>query len=139
FANSLAGEGGEAAARARAMGVEVTGRDLVAVVARLPDAGAAGGRAPVFERNAVLGAAEAMAGACRAAGVPALVGALDDVRAGALLSLAPGADDDGPLRALAARLADAVPAGLVTGASRPARSLRDVRDAFREAREVADL
>src|SRR6185437_10474011 len=50
--------------------------------------GAAGGRA------AVLGAAEAMAGACRAAGVPALVGALDDVRAGALLSLAPGADDD---------------------------------------------
>jgi len=133
FADSLAGEGGEAAARARAMGVEVTGRDLVAVVARLPDAGAAGGRA------AVLGAAEAMAGACRAAGVPALVGALDDVRAGALLSLAPGADDDGPLRALAARLADAVPAGLVTGASRPARSLRDVRDAFREAREVADL
>jgi hypothetical protein len=138
-AGALAGEGGEAAARARAMGVEVTGRDLVAVVTRLPDPGAAGGRAPVFERNAVLGAAEAMAGACRAAGVPALVGALDDVRAGALLSLPPGADDDQPLRALAARLADAAPAGLVTGASRPARSLRDVRDAFREAREVADL
>jgi Purine catabolism regulatory protein-like family/PucR C-terminal helix-turn-helix domain/GGDEF-like domain len=139
FAGSLAADGGEAAARARSMGVEVTGRDLVAVVARLPDAGAAGGRAPVFERSSVLGAAEAMAGACRAAGVPALVGALDDVRAGALLSLAPGADDDGPLRTLAARLADAVPAGLVTGASRPARSLGDVRDAFREAREVADL
>jgi purine catabolism regulator len=83
----------------------------------------------------VLDAAEEMAGACRADGVPALVGALDDVRAGALLSLPPGADDDKPLHALAARLGP----GPVIGASRPARSLREVRDAFREAREVADL
>jgi hypothetical protein len=126
---SAAGDGGETAARARAMGVEVTGRDLVAVVVRLPDPGAAGGQA------AVLGAAEAMAGACRAGAVPALVGALDDVRAGALLSLPPGADDDRPLRALA----DALPPGPVTGASRPVQSLREVRAAFREAREVADL
>jgi hypothetical protein len=126
---------GDAAARARAMGVEVAGRDLVAVVARLPDPAQAD----------VLGAAEAMAAACRAAGVPALAGALDDVRAGALLSLPPGADDDEPLRALAARLTG--PAGGTTGlagrpvigASRPAASLREVRDAFREAREVADL
>ena len=81
------------------MGVEVTGRDLVAVVVRLPDSGTAGGQA------AVLGAAEAMADACRTAGVPALVGALDDVRVGALLSLPPGADDDKPLRVLAVRLA----------------------------------
>jgi hypothetical protein len=138
FAGPLAGEGGEAAARARAMGVEVTGRDLVAVVTRLPGPEAAGERAPVVGAG-VLGAAEAMARACRAAGVPALAGALDDVRAGALLSLPPGADDDKPLRALAARLADAFPAAPATGVSRPARSLRDVRDAFREAREVADL
>src|ERR1700761_5571572 len=66
-----AGEG-EAAARARAMGVEVTGRDLVAVVARLPDAGAGTGDAaagPAADRQAaVLAAAEAIAGACRAAG-----------------------------------------------------------------------
>jgi purine catabolism regulator len=145
------------------MGVEVTGRDLVAVVVRLPDSGAAGGPA------AVLGAAEALASACRTAGVPALVGALDEVRAGALLSLPPGSDDDKPLRALATRLAawqaaraarggptagtargaahdPAEPAGLAAfppgpliGASRPAGSLREVRDAFREAREVADL
>jgi hypothetical protein len=128
-AGSPAGDGGETAARARAMGVEVTGRDLVAVVVRLPDPGAAGGQA------AVLGAAEAMAGACRADAVPALVGALDDVRAGALLSLPPGADDDRPLRALA----DALAPGPVTGASRPVQSLREVRAAFREAREVADL
>jgi purine catabolism regulator len=71
--------------------------------------------------------------------VPALVGALDDVRAGALLSLPPGADDDRPLRALATRLADALPPGPVIGASRAVQSLREVRAAFREAREVADL
>jgi hypothetical protein len=130
---SPADEGGEAAARARAMGVEVTGRDLVAVVLRLPGPGAASGQA------AVLAAAEAMASACRTAGVPALAGALDDLRAGALLSLPPGADDDMPLHALATRLGSAFPPGPVIGASRPARSLRDVRDAFREAREVADL
>jgi purine catabolism regulator len=137
----------EAEARARAMGVEVAGRELVAVVVRLPDgaSGTGGGHA------AVLGVAEAMAGSCRASGVPALVGALDDVRAGALLSLLPGTDDDAVLRALAGRLdalaagrgAGQVPAaavpGLVIGASRPAGSLGAVREAFREAREVADV
>ena len=73
------------------MGVEVTGRDLVAVVVRLPDTGAAAVRAcsrPPRRWPA----------ACRNAGVPALVGALDDVRAGALLSLPPGADAGEPLR-----------------------------------------
>jgi PucR family transcriptional regulator, purine catabolism regulatory protein len=136
-------DGGEAAARARAMGVEVAGRDLVAVVVRLPGPGTAAAHA------SVLSAAEAMADACRTAGVPALVGALDDVRAGALLALAPGGDDERPLSALAARLAvwqsaRSAPGapdgpGLVIGASRPAGSLQEVRDAFREAREVADL
>ena len=150
---SPAEDGGEAAARARAMGVEVTGRDLVAVVVRLPDPGTAGEQAPLpggpvpggpvpgntVRGNTVLGAAEALAGACRTAGVPALAGALDDVRAGALLSLRPDADDDKPLRALATRLGSVLPSGPVIGASRPAASLREVRDAFREAREVADL
>jgi hypothetical protein len=151
FPVSSSADEGEAAARARAMGVEVTGRDLVAVVVRLPDPGPAGAQA------VVLGVAEAMAGACRAAGVPALVGALDDVRAGALLSLPPGADQDKPLHALAARLAawqaergtgqgpaaagsrPETPPGPVIGVSRPAGSIREVREAFREAREVADL
>ena len=131
-------DGGEAEARARALGVEVAGRELVAVVVRLPDSG---GHVPV------LGIAEAMAASCRASGVPALVGALDDVRAGALLSLPPGSDGDGALRALAGRLAvpptgpeaqTAAP-GPVIGASRPAGSLAGVREAFREAREVADV
>jgi hypothetical protein len=136
-------DGGEAEARARALGVEVTGRELVAVVVRLPDAvprQAGGGHA------AVLGIAEAMAASCRASGVPALTGALDDVRAGALLSLPPGTAADGALRAVAARLT-ATPGGPdatgapvpVIGASRPAGSLAEVRAAFREAREVADV
>ena len=160
-----AGEGA-AAARARAMGVELTGRDLIAVVVRLPDQepdaadppgglgaglgapGAGGGQSDV------LGVADVLAGACRAAGVPALVGALDHVRAGALLSLPPGAGDEKPLRALARRLASwhsaragtpagaalsAVPPGPVIGASGRSGSLREVAEAFREAREVADL
>jgi purine catabolism regulator len=155
-----ANDEGEAVARARAMGVEVVGRALVAVVARLPGAGApsagpdspaggahtAGGAAPFGRRATALGVpvlevAEAMADACRATGVPALVGALDEVRAGGLLSLLPGADDEEALGTLARRLAvrQAGATGLVIGASRPAGSLREVRDAFREAREVADL
>jgi PucR family transcriptional regulator, purine catabolism regulatory protein len=145
---------GEAEARARALGVEVTGRELVAVVVRLPDAGprgaagsAAAGSPAGAEGSAgdgqvaVLTVAEAVASVCRGAGVPALAGALDDIRAGALLSLQPGTDADGPLLLLAGRLATqpGAPIGLVIGASRPARSLHDVRAAFREAREVADV
>jgi hypothetical protein len=147
FSITGTGADGEAAARARAMGVEVTGRDLVAVVVRLPDSRPS----PPDGQAAALSVAEAVADACRSAGVPALAGALDDVRAGALLSLPPGEDDEGPLAALAARLATwqaprAAPGasagpGLrpVIGASRPADSLGEVRAAFREAREVADL
>jgi Purine catabolism regulatory protein-like family/GGDEF-like domain/PucR C-terminal helix-turn-helix domain len=132
-------DGGEAEARARALGVEVAGRELVAVVVRLADAEPSGGTGG--GQAAVLGAAEAVASACRGAGVPALAGVLDDVRAGALLSLPPGADADVPLQRLSARLGGqaGAPSRLVIGASRPARSLQDVRAAFREAREVADV
>jgi PucR family transcriptional regulator, purine catabolism regulatory protein len=163
-ASSGAGSG-EAAARARAMGVEVTGRELVAVVARLPDGPPAPGAPVSVATVPVLAVAEAMAGASRAAGVPALVGALDDVRVGALLSLPPDTDADKPLRAIAqraqsVRLGPAPPATeslateslasgpvtmdsnaprVVLGASAPARSLGEVRAAFQEAREVADL
>jgi PucR family transcriptional regulator, purine catabolism regulatory protein len=141
-------DGGEAEARARALGVEVAGRELVAVVVRLADAEPAGAAAGTVTAGgigggqaAVLGVAEAVASACRGAGVPALAGVLDDVRAGALLSLPPGADADVPLLRLSARLAGqaGAPSRLVIGASRPARSLHDVRAAFREAREVADV
>ena len=143
-------DGGEAEARARALGVEVAGRELVAVVVRLADAepasGAVTGGAVTTAgvgggQAAVLGVAEAVASACRGAGVPALAGVLDDVRAGALLSLPPGTDAEVPLLRLSGRLAGqaGAPSRLVIGASRPARTLPDVRAAFREAREVADV
>jgi len=141
----------EVGARARSMGVPVTGRQLVALVVRLPDSGAGPepGTGPGTERVAdrpagpapILGVADALAGACRAAGVPALVGSLDDLRAGALLSLPQGADADGQLRAIAARLTvrSSSSPGHVIGVGAPSGSLRQVRDGFREAREVADV
>jgi purine catabolism regulator len=89
----------EAEARARAMGVPVTGRQLVAAVVRIPDAGPG-----LSAHAAVLGVAEAVADACRDTRVSALVGSLDDVRAGALLSLPEHADTDETLNALSARL-----------------------------------
>jgi hypothetical protein len=131
----------EAAARARAMGVPVTGRRLVAAVIRIPDLAAVPG-----EPATVLRVAEGAAAACRSAQVPALVGALDDVRVGGLLSLPPDGDADAVLAALAGRLAatfspgdNAPSAGLVVGVGPTAGSLAEVGDCFREAREVADV
>jgi purine catabolism regulator len=141
-----------AAARARAMGVPVAGRQLVALVARLPDADPG-----LSAHAAVLEVAEAVADACRDARIPALVGSLDDVRAGALLSLPPHADPDDSLRQLSARLSALLterlalmagrPALSATGASvipvigvgSPASTLPEARRAFADAREVADV
>ena len=139
----------EAEARARAMGVPVTGRQLVAAVVRIPDAGPG-----LSAHAAVLGVAEAVADACRDARVPALVGSLDDVRAGALLSLPEHADTDEALRELSARLTARLssrplaarlggkagePPVLVIGTGPVATALRDVRRSFLDAREVADV
>jgi purine catabolism regulator len=139
----------EAEARARAMGVPVTGRQLVAAVVRIPDAGPG-----LSAHAAVLGVAEAVADACRDTRVPALVGSLDDVRAGALLSLPEHADTDEALNALSARLTARLssrppaerlghrpggPAALVIGTGPPATTLADVRRSFLDAREVADV
>ncbi len=131
-----------AAARARAMGVPVTDRQLVALVARVPDAG------PGLSAHAlVLGIAEALAGSCRDIRVPALVGSLDDVRVGALLSLPAQADPDPVLRQLCARLAATLDAGHpaapvdppVIGVGSPAAGMAEVRRSFLDAREVADV
>ena len=147
----------EAEARARAMGVPVTGRQLVAAVVRIPDPDDPGPApvalgsasvappptplAPAASPVAVLAVAEAVAGACRAARVPALAGALDDLRAGALLSLPPDADADEALTVLATRLAawSPEPAAFVIGTGPSAAALREVRGSFLEAREVADV
>ncbi len=168
---------GEAAARARALGVPVTRRQLIAAIARLRDAG------PGISAHARMAeVTEALADACREARIPALVGSLDDVRAGVLLSLPLRADADEVLTALSARLrqrlvhrlrpAAAEQHGLprdqprqprdqprqprnqvgqprnqpgaadepfVLGTGTPTESLRDVRQAFLEARQVGDL
>jgi purine catabolism regulator len=107
-----------AAARARAMGVPVAGRQLVALVARIRDPGTgagAGAGAGLSAHAAVDALAAAVADACRDIRVPALVGSLDDLRAGALLSLPPHADTDTTLRQLTARLSPAGPVGGVAG------------------------
>jgi purine catabolism regulator len=124
------------------MGVPVTGRQLVAAVVRIPDSGPG-----LSAHAAVLGVAEAVADGCRDARVPALVGSLDDMRAGALMSLPEHADTDEALTALSARLtarlsvgerAGAQPA-LVIGTGPPTMTLREVRRSFLDAREVADV
>jgi purine catabolism regulator len=145
-----------ATARAQAMGVPVTGRQLVALVARMP------GAAPGLSGQAlVLGIAEALADLCRGLRVPALVAPLDDARVGALLSLPAHDDSDLVLREAGARLAairhtgrDAAsqsvaagdspaaagpPAAPVIGVGSPAAGMAEVRRSFLDAREVADV
>ena len=129
-----------AVARARAMGVPVAGRQLVALVARLPDA------APGLSAQAIVVAvAESLADACRDVRVPALVGSLDDVRVGALLSLPAQSDPDAALRQLAARLAIVLAsrpdptADPVIGVGSPVTGLAEARRSFLDAREVADV
>ena len=148
-----------ATARARAMGVPVTGRQLVALVARVPDAD------PGLSAQAVVvRIAEALADSCRDIRVPALVGSLDDVRVGALLSLPAQADTDPALRQLCARLVTALDASQPTapgdrlwgagdpiatagepavapviGVGSPAAGMAEVRRSFLDAREVADV
>jgi purine catabolism regulator len=130
-----------AAARCEAMGVPVTGRHLVAAVARIPEAGAW-----LAAQAAVLDVAEDIAAACRDRQVPAVIGALDDVRAGALLSLPPQADPDAALGQLAARLANlyasrpwTLPEFPVLGIATLTSGLAEARRAFGDAREVAEV
>ena len=96
----------EIAAQCRALGVPVTGRQLITAVIRSPDGGAG-----LLAQARVLDLAEAFADACRTERIPALVGSLDDVRAGALLSADAGTDPEQVLAGVcaAARLALAPP------------------------------
>jgi PucR family transcriptional regulator, purine catabolism regulatory protein len=132
-------DAGEAAVRARALGVPVDGRQLIAVVVRLRDPG------PGLSAQArVLAAADAVADACRAERVPAIVGSLDDARAGALLSLDRRARADRVLTAVCGRIRQLLgrPAdqrdGQVIAAGSVAESMRDARRSFLEAQQVAD-
>jgi purine catabolism regulator len=135
----------EAAVRARALGVPVDGRQLVAMVLRLRDPAGVPGPLGVSAHARVLGIADVAAAACRAERIPALVGTLDDARAGAMLSLSPHADPDRVLAGLTARIAERSGGSgsgrddLVIGVGAAVGSIREVRRSFLEASQVADV
>jgi len=139
----------EAEVRARALGLPVAGRQLVGMVVRFR--GAAPG---LLAQARVLDVAEAVAEACRDEHVRALVGSLDDERAGALMALDSHADQGRVLAAICAgtrqRLADRArhspgPAagdpviGVGSAASGKAGAgMAGARRSLLEARQVAD-
>jgi PucR family transcriptional regulator, purine catabolism regulatory protein len=131
------GDPAEAQARARALGVPVTGRRLLAVVIRL----AGGADAPAGLAAQARGAfvADAVAEACRQLRVPALVASLDDSRVAALASLATRADADAVLAQLAAVLRPKLHDGEVIGAGSVAESVTSVQRTFLEADQVAEV
>jgi purine catabolism regulator len=125
----------EAAMRSRALGVPVDGRQLLGVVLRIGDHSGVPG---ISAHARVLEAADVLADACRAERVPALVGTLDDVRAGAMLALRQGAEADAVLTSLAGRVRERLGA-VVIGVGAAADSIKDVRRSFLEADQVADV
>ncbi|GGT06687.1 CdaR family transcriptional regulator [Planobispora rosea] len=128
----------EAAARARAVGVPLTGRKLISVVLRLAESpeGTPDGQ----EQLARLGElADATAAACRDARLPALVGALDQNRVGVLLPLPPRTFAEPALNSLSERLRALFAIPFVLAAGSVVDSVRDVRRSFLEAEQVADV
>jgi purine catabolism regulator len=124
----------EAAARARALGVQVTGRQLLTIVVGFRQ----GGRGlPAHARAGVV--ADALADACRRERVPALVGSLGEAGVGALLSADRGADPDGVLTEVCTAARQRLPGGdAVIGAGSTAGSLAEARRSLLEAQQVAD-
>ncbi len=123
----------EAEARARALGVPVTGRCLVAVVVRL--AGTAPGLAA---RARAAGVADALAEVCKRQRVPALVGSLDDDRVAALLALPPRSDADAALARLAEQLRPRLSEHDVIGAGSAVDAVDRVQRSFLDADHVAE-
>ena len=124
----------EAAARARALGVQVTGRQLLTMVVGFRQ----GGRGlPAHAR--LLEVADVLADACRRERIPALVGSLGEGGVGALLSADRGADADAVLTAVCAAARQRLPGGdPVIGAGSAASSLAEARRSLLEAQQVAD-
>jgi purine catabolism regulator len=124
----------EAAARARALGVQVTGRQLLTMVVGVRQ----GGRGlPAHAR--MLEVADALAGACRSERIPALVGSLGEAGVGALLSAGHEADPDAVLTAVCAAVRQRLPGGdPVIGAGSAAATLAGARRSLLEAQQVAD-
>src|SRR5215469_372286 len=147
----------EAEVRARALGVPVTGRLLVAVVVRVArgktaaghesaDPGAAvpgmgGLDSPAFSLASparAAGIAEAVAEACRHLRLPALVGSLDDDRVAALLALPPRSDPGTALGRLAGQLRPRLAEADVIGAGSAVESVGEVQRSLLEADHVAE-
>jgi purine catabolism regulator len=134
----------EAAVRARALGIPVTGRRLITAVIRFRTSGSG-----LSAQAQVLEVAEAMADACRSEHIPALVGSVDEGRATALLSLDDRADPDEVLatvcaaarqrfRRQARRQAGHAQQDPVIGVGSPVASMSEVRRSLLEAQQVAD-
>lgn len=138
------GDADQAALRARALGLPVAGRRLIGLVLRFRS-----GWTGLPAQALVLEAADAVAGACHGERVPALVGALDEARAAAVLSLPPRADPDRVLEAVceqastrfgrrARRFPGLVISDPVIGAGSAAASIRELHRSLLEAIQVAD-
>jgi PucR family transcriptional regulator, purine catabolism regulatory protein len=147
----------EAEARARALGVPVTGRSLVTVVVRLavprapassggrpllpPEPASSGGppASPGLEAQArAADVADTLAEVCRRQRVPALVGSLDDNRVAALLALPPRSNADAALTRLAEQLRPRLSEQDVIGAGSAVDSVGGVHRSFLEADHVAE-
>ena len=126
----------EAAARARALGVPLSGRRLLGVVVRPRGSTALA----IPERLSEL--AEATSAACKDANLAALVGLLDEgtphARVGVLASLPSRADQESCLTEMAKRLRKQ-DTDSVMAAGSVVESIRDVRRSFLEAEQVADV
>jgi PucR family transcriptional regulator, purine catabolism regulatory protein len=144
----------EAAARARALGVPLTGRRLLGIVV-LPCGSDADTGVP-----SLADLADVTAVACRDASLTALVGTLDEgspqARVGVLASLPARAEDEQILGDVARRLRahhgvppaggqaergrpEGTAPGFVMAAGSIVESIRDVRRSFQEAEQVADV
>jgi purine catabolism regulator len=133
----------EIAVRARALGVPVTGRQLVPAVIRFRD-----GSTGLGSQARVLEIADLLVAACRAERVPVLVGALDEGSAGALLSLSRGADPDQVLTRVCQVVLRRTSAGRATrrtglpgpviGTGSVLTSMAEVRRGLLEAQQAAD-
>jgi PucR family transcriptional regulator, purine catabolism regulatory protein len=136
----------EAAARARALGVPLSGRRLLGVVVRprghlQPRGYAPPAAGPLPEGLAEL--AEATSAACKEASLAALIGVLDEgtphARVGVLASLPTRADAEDSLAEVARRLRKQCADSSVMAAGSVVESIRDVRRSFIEAEQVADV
>jgi purine catabolism regulator len=120
------GDLAEAEARARALGVPVAGRLLVALVVRVDGGGVA-----------AAACADALAEVCRLQQIPALVSSLDEDRVAALLALPPRAEPDAVLNRLASELRPRLHEDHVIGAGSAVDSVSSVQRSLLEADHVA--